>query len=113
MQHLSSYIEHYFGAMDITRLPLWFDAAHDMDAVDTVPYRKEKGFSVWTLDYSGDEVWEPSDGMTAPVEQVAQRLAALSPAADLRAWNDSLVPLGIADLHELATIVPGLTVTEL
>lgn len=117
MQHLSSYIEHYFGATDITKLPLWFDAAHDMDAVDTVPtfvpYLKEKGFSVWTLDYSGDEVWDPSDGMNAPVEQVAQRLAALSPAADLRAWNDSLVPLGIADLHELATIVPGLTVTEL
>jgi hypothetical protein len=117
MQHLSAYIEHYFGPMDITKLPLWFDAARDMDAVDTVPtfvpYLKQKGFSVWTLDYSGDEVWDPSDGMNAPVELIAQRLAALSPAADLRAWNESLTPIDIADLHELATIVPSLTVTEL
>jgi hypothetical protein len=117
MQHLSAYIEHYFGPMDITKLPLWFDAARDMDAVDTVPtfvpYLKQKGFSVWTLDYSGDEVWDPTDGMNAPVELIAQRLAALSSAANLRAWNDSLAPIDIADLHELAAIVPGLTVTEL
>lgn len=55
-------------------------------------------------DYSIDEVWDPTDGVTAPCECVAQQDLASDTAVNIRQWYESLKPLAPKDIEQLSSV---------
>ncbi|MCM3747525.1 discoidin domain-containing protein [Paenibacillus pasadenensis] len=47
------------------------------------------------------EVWDVSDGMNSPSEEIAVELTTMSTAAQLKTWNESLEPLTLDELEDI------------
>jgi len=74
---------------------------------------KSKGFSnIRVNDYSIDEVWNPTDGMQSPCEQIAEQVRATTSGAKLLGWSKRLTALTPEDLMELSLQFPEFKVEQ-
>ncbi|PYI53444.1 hypothetical protein DLM86_16860 [Paenibacillus flagellatus] len=95
----------------VEQLPVWIDATNNFGGYRAEALRDAllaAGFAnVETYDRTADEVWA-DDGKTAPVERIAQQLAAAAPG-ELQAWDDQLAPLTPDDIAKYgeSLIEPG------
>ncbi len=73
---------------------------------------QSKGFDkIIENDYTKDDIWDPSDGLTSPVETRVSQLANSNVSAQaLKQWSDNLQPLSLEDLDKIGKNFPEILV---
>jgi len=108
-QQLRAAVNHYFPNIDFDTLNFWIDASNNFGRQLTADRYGDRlthnGLTMIELqDYTVDEVWNPADGMNAPVERTASNLLQYSSPQALAAWDDNLNPLTLSDLEEIPDV---------
>lgn len=113
-----SVLTAYFPEVKITDLACWINSSNNFGGITKAGKMRDiirtKGFnSIIENDYTKDDVWDPSDGMTAPVEIRVTQLADVKiSAGDLIKWNNSLQQLSLEDLDEIGKKFPEILVKK-
>jgi hypothetical protein len=110
-------IAYYFPSVNFDSLRIWVDCTKNFGGFGANSLIEEIGKAphgwIETNDYTIDEVWDPTDGMNAPVETVAVNIVQFSSYSQLQAWDNQLVPLTLDDLEGIPNhIAVPVTITR-
>lgn len=116
-QRLRAAVNHYFPNIDFDSLSFWIDASNNFGRQQTADRYADRlehnGLTlIETQDYTADEVWNPADGMNAPVERTADNLLQFSSPQALAAWDNTLKPLTLKDLEEIPAVYSEIQVSR-
>lgn len=106
----------YFPELQMKDLTYWINSSNNFDGRTNAAMMKnliiQAGFNkIIENDASKDDVWDPSDGMTSPVEKRAVQLADNRISSRvLKEWAGTLQSLTLYDLDELEKKFPQVTV---
>jgi len=106
----------YFPELKVTDLTCWINSSNNFDGIENARKMKDmiqaKGFDkIIENDYTKDDIWDPSDGMTSPVEtRVTQLVNNKISSGALREWNNKLQPLSLEDLDDIGRRFPEILV---
>jgi hypothetical protein len=110
-------IAYYFPSVKFDSLRIWVNCTNNFGTSEhAISLIEEIGKAphgvIETNDYTIDEVWNPTDGMNAPVETVAVNIVTFSSYLQLQAWDNQLSALTLNDLEDIPSHLPSVTITR-
>jgi len=110
-------IAYYFPSVKFDSLRIWVNCTNNFGTSEhAISLIEEIGKAphgvIETNDYTIDEVWNPTDGMNAPVETVAVNIVTFSSYLQLQAWDNQLSALTLNDLEVIPSHLPSVTITR-
>jgi hypothetical protein len=109
----------YSPDVSLSALSCWVNSSNNFGAATSAmqlinTLRTNKYDNIRENDYTVDEIWNPADGMQAPVElRAAQLLQENWTSASIKAWDHKLKALTLTDLDELGQRFPDIQVKPL
>lgn len=116
MNVTGSALSAYFPNIKTTDLACWINSSNNFDGGENAKEMRRlvqsKGFNkIIENDYTKDDIWDPSDGLTSPVETRITQLANSNVSAQaLKQWSDNLQPLSLEDLDKIGKNFPEILV---
>ncbi len=99
----------YFPQTNFNNLSIWVNSSNNFGAAtaaqNLITALKQNGYTnIRTNDYTQDEVWNPSNGMDAPCEKIANDILSDNGYFD---WNQRQSPLTTEEFSDVIGKIPG------